>query len=99
MMLQFEDNTDIIDEVGFRIWCEEHLPFDNHFNSKLTTNNRMNTFLKSVLHFVVVALIFAGSLILKIHPAWLDVSVGSIITVFYTWLVSTQTTVGFSPKV
>jgi hypothetical protein len=58
----------------------------------------MSTFLKGLLHTVIVALIFAGAFLLKIHPAWLDLTVGGLISTVYTWLIQTQTTVGFAHK-
>lgn len=45
-----------------------------------------------------MALLFVLPIILSVHPAWLDYSVGGLLNSLYLWLVSTQAsplTVGF----
>ena len=56
----------------------------------------MSNFLKWVFHAIVSAAILAIPFILQIHPTWLDLTFGGAITALYNYLVSTQTTMGFS---
>lgn len=58
----------------------------------------MKNLFKVIFHAVVMALLFVLPIILSVHPAWLDYSVGGLLNSLYLWLVSTQAsplTVGF----
>ena len=60
----------------------------------------MNTFLKGLLHSFITVGIFSiiswgFSLLFTIHPVWLDLTIGAVITQVYNWIISTRTTVGY----
>ena len=56
----------------------------------------MQNFLKWVLHSAVQAAVLGIPFLLQIHPVWIDLTVGGMLTALYNYLISTQTVLGFS---
>ena len=86
-MLQKNDNTDIIESMVSHSYLKN--TSENYIIS--LTYNKMQNFLKFLLHSVVGTIILGGiSFLISIHPNWFDATIGSLIVNLYTFLVATQ---------
>lgn len=59
----------------------------------------MTNFFKWFFHTVVSGLLVGIPLLLKVHPTWLDLSIGGGLTALYNMiLVQSQAPIGFAKK-
>ncbi len=61
----------------------------------------MSNIFKIIFHALAGIVIVSVPLLLKIHPAWLDMTLSGVATSLYVWAISTYATpatVGFAPK-
>lgn len=94
-MHKFDDDSII--ESGLDAFLAESR--DGEFIIINFNNYKMQNFLKYVLHSVVGLVILGGiSLVIGLHPAWFDVTVGSLVVNLYNFLITTQGSTSVSYK-